>query len=182
MKAETAEDDESVLDFWFKETAPDLWFSAEEKLDEQIRSRFSAVYRAAIRGELVSWRESLSGRLAEVIILDQFSRNLFRVGPLAYAADGMALVLAQELVTSPGFAELPVEKRDFALMPYMHSESPVIHELALRMFQEYGSEQSCEFEKQHKQVIDKFGRYPWRNEALGRPSTPEEILWLAEQK
>ncbi|NIY46366.1 DUF924 family protein [Cedecea colo] len=182
MKPEIAKEYAGVLEFWFKETPAERWFNSDKILDEQIRSRFSAVHHAATRGELFSWRESLSGRLAEIIVLDQFSRNLFREGPLAWAADGMALVLAQELIKTAGFSELAVERRDFAIMPFMHSESAAIHNVALKMFQQFGSKQAFKSELQHKQIIEKFGRYPHRNTALGRTSTAEELLYLQKQK
>ncbi|WP_425452667.1 DUF924 family protein [Edaphovirga cremea] len=182
MPVETLMNARNLLDFWFNETSPERWFNSDKIFDEQIRSRFSAIHYAAVRGELFGWRESVFGRLAEIIILDQFSRNLFRGSPLSYASDGMALVLAQELVKSADFCTLPVEKREFALLPYMHSESIAIHEIAIKLYQQYASKQSLEFEIQHKQLIDKFGRYPHRNTTLKRRSTPEEISWLKGQK
>lgn len=115
-------------------------------------------------------------------MLDQFSRNLFRNSPLSFSADGMALVLAQELVKQPDFEQLPVERRDFALLPFMHSESPIIHDTALTLYQRYASTRSLRAETEHKRVIDQFGRYPYRNQALGRSSTPEELCWLQKQR
>ncbi|HHT5689341.1 DUF924 family protein [Raoultella ornithinolytica] len=159
-----------------------FWFRSDAGFDEQIRHRFSDVHQAALRGELAEWRESSSGRLAEIIVLDQFSRNLFRNSPLSFAADGMALALAQELVKQPDFDQLPVERRDFALLPFMHSESPIIHAAALRLYQRYASTRSLRAETEHKRVIDQFGRYPYRNQALGRKSTPEERRWLNQQR
>ncbi len=182
MNPEIAKQYKGVLEFWFQETSPEQWFKVDKALDEQVRTRFSAVHGAAARGELFTWRESLSGRLAEIIVLDQFSRNLFREGPLAFAADGMALVLAQELIKTAGFDELAIEKRDFAIMPLMHSESAVVHQVALKMFQQFGSKASLRAEIEHGQVIARFGRYPYRNAALGRTSTAQELAWLEEQK
>ncbi len=182
MKSEIAKEYEGVLTFWFKETPAERWFNADKIFDEQIRTRFSAVHYAAMRGELFPWRESASGRLAEIIVLDQFSRNLFRDDPLAWASDGMALVLAQELIKTAGFSELAVEERDFAMMPLMHSESAAVHDIALKMFQESGSKSALKSEIEHRRVIDKFGRYPHRNAALGRTSTAEERLYLEKQK
>ena len=182
MSVNTMRDAHEILEFWFHQTPPERWFRSDEGFDEQIRHRFSAVHQAALRGELAEWRESLSGRLAEIIVLDQFSRNLFRNSPLSFAADGMALALAQELVKQPDFDQLPVERRDFALLPFMHSESPIIHAAALRLYQRYASTRSLRAETEHKRVIDQFGRYPYRNQALGRSSTPEELCWLQKQR
>lgn len=182
MSVNTMRDAHEILEFWFHQTPPERWFRSDEGFDEQIRHRFSAVHQAALRGELAEWRESLSGRLAEIIVLDQFSRNLFRNSPFSFAADGMALVLAQELVKQPDFDQLPVERRDFALLPFMHSESPIIHDTALALYQRYASTRSLRAETEHKRVIDQFGRYPYRNQALGRSSTPEELCWLQKQR
>ncbi|MFC3394699.1 DUF924 family protein [Brenneria rubrifaciens] len=178
MKKEIAKADNEILKFWFDEISPARWFDADPAFDELIRRRFSEVHGAAVRGELFEWRETLSGRLAEIIVLDQFSRNLFRHHPAAYASDGMALILAQELVKQPDFNLLPVEKRDVALLPYMHAESSAIHEIAIKLYKKFGSEDSLKFEIAHKRTIDKFGRYPHRNKALNRRSTEEEMTWL----
>ncbi|HHT0428810.1 Uncharacterized protein conserved in bacteria [Raoultella ornithinolytica] len=159
MSLNTMSDAREILQFWFHQTPPERWFRSDAGFDEQIRHRFSDVHQAALRGELAEWRESSSGRLAEIIVLDQFSRNLFRNSPLSFAADGMALALAQELVKQPDFDQLPVERRDFALLPFMHSESPIIHAAALRLYQRYASTRSLRAETEHKRVIDQFGRY-----------------------
>lgn len=182
MSVSTARDAREILRFWFDETAPERWFRADDRFDEQIRDRFFDWHQAAVQGELADWRASASGRLAEIIVLDQFSRNLFRGSPRSFAADGMALVLAQELVKQPDFDPLPIERRDFALLPFMHSESALIHDAALALYQRYASRRSLSAEIQHKQVIDRFGRYPYRNQALGRISTPEERRWLDQQR
>ncbi|HAT1609233.1 TPA: DUF924 domain-containing protein [Raoultella planticola] len=182
MSINTMSDAREILEFWFHQTPPERWFRSNKDFDQQIRHRFSDVHQAALRGELAEWRESIPGRLAEIIVLDQFSRNLFRDSPLSFAADSMALVLAQELVKQPGFDQLAVERRDFALLPFMHSESPVIHAAALTLYQRYASTRSLRAETEHKQVIDQFGRYPYRNQALGRRSTPEERRWLDQHR
>ena len=115
---------------------------------------------------------------ALILVLDQFSRNLFRNHPAAFAADPMALALSQEALQADDIGQLNAEEKSFLIMPYMHSESKVIHEQALRLFSEPGLENNLEFERQHKAIIDQFGRYPHRNELLGRKSTPEELEYL----
>ena len=164
---------ETVLQFWFVQTPPALWFAKSEAFDGQIRDRFAATHQAAASGELFTWRDTLEGRLAEIIVLDQLSRNLFRDTAQAFAHDGMALALAQEAVRS-GVGALPPERRAFAYMPYMHSESPLIHARALELFSQPGLERSLDFEKAHAAIIERFGRYPHRNAALGRASTEAE--------
>jgi uncharacterized protein (DUF924 family) len=134
----------------------------------------------AAAGELFSWRTTAEGRLAEIIVLDQFSRNLYRNTPQAYSQDPIALVLAQEAVESGALNLLNPTQRSFLLLPYMHSESRKIHAVAEELFKEFAPAGSYDFELRHKAIIDRFGRYPHRNEVLGRNSTPEELDFLAQ--
>ena len=120
-----------------------------------------------------------AARLAEIIVLDQFSRNLFRNSPAAFTQDLAAVCLAQEAVRLPGFAAMKEEERHFILMPLMHSESRTIHTQAAALFERYTSESASDFELRHKAVIDRFGRYPHRNAVLGRESTAEEQDFLS---
>lgn len=169
---------EQVLTFWFEEIDPKMWWAAEPALDDLLRARFLTTLKQAARGELFSWRVIPQGRLAEVIVLDQFSRNIYRNTARAFAQDPMALVLAQEAVSLGVLEQLRPEERAFLLMPYMHSESPRIHVEAERLFREWTAEESYRFELRHKEIVDRFGRYPHRNEILGRESSPEEIEFL----
>lgn len=169
---------DNVLHFWFKEKGPSDWFSRSSEIDEEIKSKFLDYLLAAMKGELYSWRQSAEGRLAEIIVLDQFSRNIFRDRPEAFINDPMALVLAQEMVRGEYDLKLSLEERAFAYMPYMHSESAMIHQEALKLFSIAGLELNLKFEIEHKVIIDKFGRYPHRNNILGRVSTAEELEFL----
>lgn len=171
-------DAQAVLDFWFDEANKDCWFAKSGDFDAEIRRRFMGVWQQAARGELSAWRATLRGRLAEIIVLDQFSRNLQRGRADAFAQDNMALVLAQEAVQQAGFAGLNQFERNFMLMPFMHSESPTVHEQALPLFERYADAVTLDFERQHKAIIDRFGRYPHRNDVLGRESTAEEKEFL----
>lgn len=171
---------DAVLKFWFEELSPQQQFVKDPALDETIRVRFSAVLEAAARGELFEWRQSARGRLAEIVVLDQFSRNVYRDTPRAFAQDAVALVLAQELVASGLDRELPTAQRAFAYLPYMHSESLQIHEHALVLYGVPGLEGTLQFELRHKVILERFGRYPHRNAILGRPSTSEELAFLQE--
>lgn len=170
----------AVLQFWFEETEPAQWWRKDERFDSAVRRRFGELHAQAVRGELSGWRDRAEGRLAEIIVLDQFSRNLFREQPEAFAADGMALVLAQEAVARRADHELEAVRRAFLYMPYMHSESAAIHERAVQLFSQPGLEHNLEFELKHKAIIDRFGRYPHRNAVLGRLSTDEEIAFLKQ--
>jgi uncharacterized protein (DUF924 family) len=168
-----------VLRFWFEEATPKQRFKTDAAFDAAIRARFGATHAAAARGELWTWRDHADGCLAEIVVLDQFSRNLFRGSAQAFACDGMALVLAQEAIRAGADRDMPAARRAFLYMPYMHSESPAIHVEAERLFRQSGLEDNLKFELRHKAIIARFGRYPHRNAVLGRQSTPEETAFLA---
>ncbi|HHX82247.1 MAG TPA: DUF924 domain-containing protein, partial [Pseudomonadaceae bacterium] len=136
--------------------------------------------RQAAAGELYSWRTTAEGRLAEIIVLDQFSRNIYRNTPQAFAQDPMALALAQEAVTAGALTALDQTRRNFLLLPYMHSESAQIHAVAETLYKEFAAPVNHEYELQHKLIIDRFGRYPHRNAILGRRSTAEETAFLTQ--
>ncbi|PQA76364.1 DUF924 family protein [Rhodoferax sp. TS-BS-61-7] len=171
---------QSILHFWFTELTPKQHFAKDTALDEAIRARFGDTLEAAARCELFAWRSSVEGRLAEIIVLDQFSRNVYRDTPRAFAQDALALVLAQELVASGQDRSLPEAQRVFAYMPYMHSESALVHAQAVALFSQPGMEYNLDYEQRHKAIIDRFGRYPHRNAILGRRSTAEELAFLSE--
>jgi uncharacterized protein (DUF924 family) len=167
-----------VLKFWFEEVSPAQWWRVDSELDSLIRQRFGAVHRAASAGEFFEWRDIPEGRLAEVIVLDQFSRNMYRGTAMAFACDPMALVLAQEAVRVGADLALAPQHRAFLYMPYMHSESAEIHRHAEPLFATQAPEDNYRSELQHKAIIDRFGRYPHRNRILGRESTAEEVAFL----
>lgn len=171
---------EAVLAFWFQELEPKQWWLADPGLDAQIRERFGDTLARAARGELSAWRETAQGRLAEIIVLDQFSRNICRGTPAAFAQDPVALVLAQEAIRAGAPAALSPIQRNFLYMPFMHSESPRVHEWAEALFRDNGLEDNYRYELRHREIIDRFGRYPHRNAILGRESTPEELAFLKQ--
>lgn len=171
---------EDVIRFWFEECEPRQWFEKDPAFDARLRERFQATHTAAGRGELFGWRETAEGRLAEVIVLDQFSRNLYRDTTHAFAFDTLALVLAQEAVVRGVDRELAVSQRAFLYLPYMHSESLAIHDQAEHLFNQPGLEYNLKYELQHRRIIERFGRYPHRNAILGRASTPEELEFLQQ--
>jgi uncharacterized protein (DUF924 family) len=171
---------QDILQFWFVDTAPAQWWAADPSFDALIQRRFGALHTQAARAELAAWRADPAGRLAEVLVLDQFSRNIHRSTPQAFAQDGMALVLAQEAVACGADAALPPTQRSFLYMPWMHSESPAIHAQAEALFRALGVQNSLDFELRHKAIIDRFGRYPHRNAVLGRESTAEELDFLKQ--
>jgi uncharacterized protein (DUF924 family) len=170
----------AVLRFWFEELSPAQWWKVDPALDRLITERFSDLHAQAARAELFEWRREPEGRLAEILVLDQFSRNLHRGDGRAFANDILALALAQEAVAAKADLALPVERRVFLYMPYMHSESRAIHGVAEALFRERAPKDNHDFELRHKAIVDRFGRYPHRNELLGRPSTPEEVAFLEQ--
>jgi uncharacterized protein (DUF924 family) len=171
---------EEVLAFWFEKTDRRKWWSVDPAFDELLRTRFLGLLRQACAGELSSWRASAGGRLAEIIVLDQFSRNIHRGTPRAFSQDPQALALSQEAVAAGALAELDEDERTFLLMPYMHSESRLVHVQAEALFRQFAPKGNYEFELRHKAIIDRFGRYPHRNQILGRVSSEEEIEFLKQ--
>ena len=167
-----------VIKFWFEELKPEDQFRKNSEIDLEIEKRFLSVYLQAAMGELFAWRLESLGRLAEIILLDQFPRNMFRDSPKAFATDPLALILAQEAISRKIDQSLDLRQKAFLYMPYMHSESLLIHEQAVKLFSLPGLEYSLDYEMRHKQIIDRFNRYPHRNKILGRTSTPEEIEFL----
>lgn len=171
---------QQILDFWFAQLEPAMWWTKDEQLDRLIEQRFGMLHRQATGAELWRWRATPQGRLAEIILLDQFSRNIHRDRPESFAYDGMALVLAQEAITAGADLALPVVQRSFMYMPFMHSESLPVHERAVELFSTPGMESSLDFEVQHRDILRRFGRYPHRNQILGRTSTDEELVFLSQ--
>ena len=177
-------------------------FAKDEAFDEAIAEQFFANWQQASLGECAHWREdvhaeqdtketnspattpplpgNIAGRLAEIIVLDQFSRNLFREQPQAFTQDTLALILAQEAVKHPDYDQLPASWQPFVIMPFMHSESTQIHDMGLPYFKALQDGRTLEFEYKHREILDQFGRYPHRNAALGRDSTTEEIEFLQQ--
>ncbi|WP_347454626.1 DUF924 family protein [Acinetobacter thermotolerans] len=171
---------EDILNFWFSDEAQPNWFAKNEQFDQSLTEKFSEILQQASQAELWSWRKSVEGRLAEIIVLDQFSRNIYRGTARAFAQDSLALALAQEAISQDLDKQLSPEQRSFLYMPFMHSESKLIHEFALKLFQRLGNQANLEYEIKHKIIIDRFGRYPHRNQILGRESTEEELSFLTQ--
>ena len=166
-----------VLAFWFEELEPKQWWVKDPALDATIEKRFGELHPAASACELFEWRKTAAGRLAEVIVLDQSSRNLHRGTPRAFSQDPLALALAQAAVAVGADQQLPEDRRGFLYMPFMHSESPRIHVRGAELFGKLG-EGMRDAAKHHRSIVDRFGRYPHRNEILGRASTAEELEFL----
>jgi uncharacterized protein (DUF924 family) len=170
---------ENILQFWFEEIPPKQWWIKDPTFDARVRRAFLSILQQAIAGELWQWRKSDEGRLAEIIVLDQFSRNIYRDKPQAFAADAQALTLAQEAVTAGCLTRLSPLQAPFMLMPYMHSESVLIHQQAVPLFELY-AKNNLDFELKHQAIIQQFGRYPHRNAILNRSSSTAETEFLQQ--
>ena len=167
----------TVYDFWFTELSADQWFALSPELDKKITERFSDLLLKAAAGELSHWRHSAQGALCEVIVLDQFSRNIYRATPQAFAQDPQALTLAQFAIEKGLDKQLSTTEVGFLYLPFMHSESIEIHKKAMALFKGHPS---YEFEVAHKEIIEKFGRYPHRNAILARTSSADELTFLTQ--
>ena len=171
---------QSVLHYWFETLTPADWFRKSAELDRDIADRFGDLHAAALAAELYHWRNSAGGRLAEIIVLDQFSRNLYRDSARAFAADAQALVLAQEALRQGAEAELSPTQRSFLYMPFMHSESLLIQRESLLLYEALGIANNYQFAIKHYDIIRDFGRFPHRNALLGRDSSAAERAFLQQ--
>ena len=178
--APPAAEPRDVLDFW-REAGPERWFKKDDAFDQAMTDRFLTLHGEASAGALDPWSDEADGSLALILVLDQFSRNIYRGTPQAYAQDPQALALSQEGVAAGALLDLrEEEERTFLLMPYMHSESRLVHVQAESLFRQFTPPGNHEFELRHKAIIDRFARYPHRNGILGRTSSDAEIEFLRQ--
>lgn len=184
---------QQVLDFWFLpphseghgKPRPE-WFRKDDNFDAEIARRFGNTIAQALAGGLREWdAEGPEGTLARILVLDQFTRNAGRGTPASFAGDTLALAAARQLVDSGQHQALPPLQRAFAYMPFEHSEDASMQEMSVRLFtalaqQREGFEEMLDYAHRHRGVIARFGRYPHRNQILGRASTPEEQVFLTQ--
>jgi uncharacterized protein (DUF924 family) len=171
-----------VHTFWFSELSMEDWFGGGEELDARIREKFGDLHQALAAGEGWQARTDVSARVAEVVVLDQFSRQIYRGSGQAFAYDALALTLAQELILKRVDQQLSEPERMFVYMPFMHAESSLIQAESVRLFEALGQDKSLEMACIHKDIVNQFGRFPHRNEALGRQSTNAEEEYLANNQ
>lgn len=165
-----------VVAFW-RDAGPKKWFAKDSAFDIAFRDRFALLYSRASRGELKAWRTTPEGALAEILLLDQFPRNVFRGTLWSFATDAAARAASAALIAAGHDQKLPVDMRAFAYMPYVHSEALPDQDRALSLMETLGGDYAHHAEE-HRKVIQRFGRFPHRNETLGRTSTPEETAFL----
>jgi len=169
-----------VLSFWFDELRPEQWFTVDETVDERVLERFGPLHRRLAAGVPPEWEQTPEGCLAAVIILDQFPRNMFRGDPRAFATDAAALALADRAIGRGFDRALTAARRKFLYMPFQHSENAADQARSVDLFAALGDPQTLDFAKRHKEIVDRFGRFPHRNTVLGRVSTEEELAFLEQ--
>jgi uncharacterized protein (DUF924 family) len=170
---------EEVLAFWFEGLMPEQWFAKSDGLDREIDERFGALRNAVLENGAAEWRDDPRALLAAVILLDQFSRNIHRGTAEAFAADPLAQQLASLAVERGWDRAMTPEQRQFLYLPFEHAEDRELQAVSLSCFEALGLEEPLEYARQHAEVIARYGRYPSRNAALGRASTPEEEEYLS---
>jgi uncharacterized protein (DUF924 family) len=176
-----------VLDFWFGDgaAARDEWFRKDPAFDARIRERFGALVEQALAGTLVGWDRAPAPALAQALLLDQFTRNIFRDTPRAFAGDAQALALARTMVARGDDMALPPLRRIFVYLPFEHAEDAQAQRESLRLFGALAAAHPAlatfdDYARRHAVVIERFGRFPHRNAVLARPTTPEEAAFLRE--
>jgi len=168
----------AVLDFWFRELPKDAWFTKSDATDALIRARFQPLYDALARHIPDEARTDPRAALAAIIALDQFPRNMFRGTPKAFASDPLALALAKNAVASGFDRDMTRDERLFVYLPFEHSEHPEDQHQCVALYEALGDPELVRYAQAHKDIIDRFGRFPHRNDILDRPSTPEETEFL----
>lgn len=172
---------QNILTFWFQELTPEQWFLKNDQLDADIRIRFGDDVMRALGGQYDGWAGNAVSRLSLILLLDQFTRNIYRNTPQAFAGDEMACALALRSVDDGTIAaENEQSKRHFYLMPMMHSEELAIQDASLPLFVQFTNAKTAEYAKRHRDIIAQFGHFPHRNDILGRPSTEEEKVFLSQ--
>lgn len=169
---------QAVLDYWFEQLKPEQQFAKDEAIDAEIERRFGHARDVVLASGAAGWRDHPDALLAAVILLDQFSRNIHRGTPQAFAADPLALALALEAIGKGWDRDLAPERAAFLYMPLMHAENAEAQRMCLEKFTALGRPENLRFAMEHAVVIEQFGRFPSRNAALGRDSTAEELEYL----
>jgi uncharacterized protein (DUF924 family) len=179
-------DPEVVLAFWFKD--PARWFRVDPAFDDEIRTWYADIVKAVAMGEDLGLRETPRGRLATIILLDQFPRNIWRGTPESFAYDHLALLAAEDALAKGDDAVLAPMERHFLYMPLMHAEDPKVQDRSVALFERLEAENpgpetatALHYAREHRDTIARFNRFPTRNHILGRVSTDDEVTFLREE-
>lgn len=181
----------AVLEFWFSPQARPLWFEKDKAFDDQVRARFGEAIHAAQQGALDAWQQSAEGTLALLLLLDQFSRNVYRGQAKAFLGDARARAIADAAIAKGFDRHFDYQRRRFFYLPFEHGETLADQQRAIRLFEQAVDEaapaeraeamEQLDYAHRHRVIIERFGRFPHRNAALGRPSTEAEIAFLQEK-
>jgi uncharacterized protein (DUF924 family) len=169
-----------ILHFWFDEIPRDAWFQKDELFDQRLRGRFLARHEHVAALPTMDCVRDAERAIAAVIALDQFPRNMFRGTPRAFATDAKALAIADRAIANGFEGRLSKDQRTFLYLPYQHAEDPAVQVLAVQLMASLQDAELDHYAVAHKDIIDRFGRFPHRNAILGRISTPEEIVFLSQ--
>jgi uncharacterized protein (DUF924 family) len=173
---------DAILEFWFSDEARPCWFASTPAFDREVAERFLDVWQAAARGDLDGWAATPQGALALVIVLDQFPLHLFRGRADAFATEAQARAVTRRALANGWDGSLAPEQRAFLYLPLMHSESLQDQEASVALYEALGLAESLHWARHHRELIRRFGRFPHRNAALGRTSTPDELAYLASDE
>jgi uncharacterized protein (DUF924 family) len=169
---------QTLVDFWFSEEASKHWFNSTSEFDQQLLAEYGAFWQQAKQGQLRQWGETAIGSLALVILLDQIPLNIFRGKPDSFSTEAQSIVVARAAIDRGFDTELTTKQKSFLYMPFLHSENSQDQAFALELFDQPGLEGNLRFSKHHHDIVKRFGRFPHRNEILGRDSTQAEIEYL----
>lgn len=171
-----------VLEFWFAEDVRPLWFGSTPAFDARVRERFLPVWEAAAEGRLQDWRDTPEGALALAIVLDQFPLNMFRGTARAFATEALSREVADHAIRQGWDRDMVDIRRGFLYLPFMHSESLTDQDRSVQLYSDAGLTDSLRWAEHHREIIRRFGRFPHRNEPLGRVSTAAETAWLQSEE
>ena len=169
---------DEIIEFWYSEPMKSHWFNSTTEIDELITEKYEFIWQTAANGDLDIWQDSPEGCLALCIILDQFPLNMFRGQALAYSTEQHAVTVAKHAIVQDYDKQLDKSQLSFLYMPLMHSENMDDQDLSVACFEAAGLDDTARFAHHHRGLVEKYGRFPHRNEILGRESTPEEIAYL----
>ena len=167
-----------VIEYWYSDQVRDHWFSSTPELDAEILEKFERTWEKAVEGELDRWRNTAIGSLALILIFDQFPLNMFRGEVKSFQTEANAIAVARDAINSNFVHQLTEQQLSFLFMPFMHSEKMEDQDFALELFRENKLDSNLEFAKHHRDIVRQFGRFPHRNEILGRKSSIEELEYL----
>ena len=171
-------DTKSILDFWFIQCTPNMWFKKSKSFDELLRKKFLKTIEISLKIKSEEISISYDTYLSYILVLDQFTRNIFRNNPKAFQGDKIAITLSRTAIENNFLQENKCNYNSFFLMPIMHSENIIDHEFGLPFFKKYTNSNTFKYAQKHKKIIEKFSRFPHRNETLGRKSSKSELDFL----